>query len=442
MSASTEKKNRNSARLDGTDKRSVAERKAAEKAKKNRIKWIAIAVAAVVVIALVILVNSGLLFRWTTAVTVDYEANEAYGLEAGSRSYTVAETNYAFGSQYMNISSYASLLGIQSGVSLDKQVCTIADKGDDYTWHDYFMDATVNYLRQISVLAAYAEKEGIVLGEDELKTVDENVAALAEAASTNGYDLDDYLELCYGNGVNESVVRDMMELELLATKAETEQRASYSYTSDELAEKYAEVKDDYDKFSFEYYYFKAATETDENGTELEPTEAAMAAAKADAEKMMKQLKNGADFTELVEAYEEANGIITKPADTEDTEDGEESKVGPTVVEATAGSSIASTTTSSSGVLYPDDLVKWLKDAARVDGEIAVVEIENVGYYLVNFIERDANTEPTEDSGDMNYCDYVADALLRNAAIQEWEDGLIGDEAKITASTTFGARYIG
>lgn len=439
MSASTEKKNRSSARVDGTDKRSVADRKAAEKAKKDRTKWIVIAALAVVVIVLVILVNSGILFRTMTAVTVDYPANEAYGLEAGSHSYSVAEVNYAYGSQYMNISSYASLLGIQSGVSLDKQVCTMANKGDDYTWHDYFMDGTVTYLRQISVLAAYAEKEGLTLDEDELKTVDENIAAIKEAADTNGYGLDDYIELCYGNGVNESVVRDMMELELLATKAETEQRATYSYDQAQLTEKYAEVADDYDKFSFEFYYFKADAGVDEDGNAIKPSDDIMAAAKSDADKMMKKLVNGGDFTELVKDYEDSKGIVRESSDDDDDK---ETEVGPTVVEAAVGSSIASTATSSSGVIYPDTLVEWIKSADRTEGEIAVVEIEDAGYYLIRFVERDNNAEPTEDSGDMNYCDYVADALLRNEAIQEWEDGLVGDDANITASTSFGARYVG
>ena len=54
MSASTEKKNRSSARLDGTDKRTVAERKAAEKERKSKIKWISVAVLIVLVFAAVI----------------------------------------------------------------------------------------------------------------------------------------------------------------------------------------------------------------------------------------------------------------------------------------------------------------------------------------------------------------------------------------------------
>lgn len=65
-----------------------------------------------------------------------------------------------------------------------------------------------------------------------------------------------------------------------------------------------------------------------------------------------------------------------------------------------------------------------------------------GYYVVRFNERDNNQAPTEESGDMNYCDYVADALLRNEAVQEWEDGIIGKDQKITSSTGFAARYVG
>ncbi len=438
MSASTEKKNRSSARLDGTDKRTVAERKAAEKERKSKIKWISVAVLIVLVFAAVIYINSGLFFRQATAVTIDYEANDAYGLPAGSRSFSVAEVNYVYGTQFMNISSYASLFGLDTTKSFDTQVCTLADKGENYTWDDYFMDQSVSYLRQIAVLADYAEKNGIKLGEDELASVDKNIESLKSAAETNGYSLDDYIYACYGKGVNEDVVRSMMELEQLAAKVETEQRATYTYTQDQLSEKYASVADDYDKFSFDYYYFAAATEgTDENGNANAPTEESLAEAKAQAEKMRASLAAGGDFTELVKAYEDSNGI-EKPA----SESGETKEAGPTVVEAAAGNTISSTAGSSSGTLYPEALEKWVKSADRTSGEIAVVEIEGVGYYVVRFNERNNNQAPTEESGDMNYCDYVADALLRNEATREWEDGIIGTDQKITSSTGFAARYVG
>ena len=412
MSASTEKKNRSSARLDGTDKRTVAKRKAAEKERKSKIKWISVAVLIVLVFAAVIYINS--------------------------RSFSVAEVNYVYGTQFMNISSYASLFGLDTTKSFDTQVCTLADKGENYTWDDYFMDQSVSYLRQVAVLADYAEKNGIKLGEEELANVDKNIESLKSAAETNGYSLDDYIYACYGKGVNEDVVRSMMELEQLAAKVETEQRATYTYTQEQLSEKYASVADDYDKFSFDYYYFAAATEgTDENGNANAPTEESLAEAKAQAEKMRASLAHGGDFTELVKAYEEANGI-EKPA----SESGETKEAGPTVVEAAAGNTISSTAGSSSGTLYPEALEKWVKSADRTSGEIAVVEIEGAGYYVVRFNERDNNQAPTEESGDMNYCDYVADALLRNEAVQEWEDGIIGKDQKITSSTGFAARYVG
>ena len=438
MSASTEKKNRSSARLDGTDKRTVAKRKAAEKERKSKIKSISVAVLIVLVFAAVIYINSGLFFRQATAVTVEYEANDAYDLPAGSRSFSVAEVNYVYGTQFMNISSYASLFGLDTTKSFDTQVCTLADKGENYTWDDYFMDQSVSYLRQMAVLADYAEKNGIKLGEEELANVDKNIESLKSAAETNGYSLDDYIYACYGKGVNEDVVRSMMELEQLAAKVETEQRATYTYTQEQLSEKYASVADDYDKFSFDYYYIAAATEgTDENGNANAPTEESLAEAKAQAEKMRASLAHGGDFTELVKAYEEANGI-EKPA----SESGETKEAGPTVVEAAAGNTISSTAGSSSGTLYPEALEKWVKSADRTSGEIAVVEIEGAGYYVVRFNERDNNQAPTEESGDMNYCDYVADALLRNEAVQEWEDGIIGKDQKITSSTGFAARYVG
>ena len=61
----------------------------------------------------------------------------------------------------------------------------------------------------------------------------------------------------------------------------------------------------------------------------------------------------------------------------------------------------------------------------------------------NHIMRDNNKHKTDESGDMNLCDYIAQNLLRSEALQKWQKeklGVVTKDAK--TSTSFGARYIG
>ena len=79
MSASTEKKNRQAAREAGTDKKTLALEKEAQEKKKSNLRWTLGTIAVVLVVALVLLLNSGLVYK-TTAFTV------------GSKNYSTAES--------------------------------------------------------------------------------------------------------------------------------------------------------------------------------------------------------------------------------------------------------------------------------------------------------------------------------------------------------------
>ena len=117
------------------------------KKKKEKTKWTIIGVLIVVFFAFVIYLNTGAFYRNLTGITVEYNASEELGIEAGSRSFSVAECNYVYNMQYMNIlnsyGDYASLIGLDKSKPLDEQKCTISSDTDkDYTWDDYFMDST------------------------------------------------------------------------------------------------------------------------------------------------------------------------------------------------------------------------------------------------------------------------------------------------------------
>ena len=414
MSASTEKRNRQSARVVGSDRRTLASQKEEQKKKKEKIKWTAIAVAVAVFFAFVIYLNTGAFYRNLTGITVEYNASEELGVKAGSRSFSVAECNYIYNAQYMNLinsyGDYTSLIGLDTTQPLDEQACTMTG-AENYTWHDYFMDYTEDFLKQLAALEAYAKANDISLDKDDMSAVDEQMKTFDDATKYGYANADKLIAGNYGRGCNTSVVREVLELQQLATKAQESIADSYSFSASELSEKYASVKDDYDKFTYDFYLVAAETEKSEDGTAAAPTEAA-----------------------LKKAVETANGI-------KDSMDKDDLTLEKAVQKAVKDAKLTNQS-DVSGSDVEEDIAKWLKSSERKKGDVTVIK-GSTGAYIVEFKSRDNNKHKTDESGDMNLCDYIAENLLRSEALEKWRDeklSVITDDAK--AVTSFGVRYVG
>ncbi len=406
MSASNEK----------TARKTMAAQKEELKKKKEKTKWTIIGVLIVVFFAFVIYLNTGAFYRNLTGITVEYNASEELGIKAGSRSFSVAECNYVYNMQYMNIlnsyGDYASLIGLDKSKPLDEQKCTLSSDADEnYTWDDYFMDSTKSFLTQLAALEAYAKANDIALDKDDNAAIDEQMATFDDAQKYGYASADKFIAANYGRGCNTSVVREVMELQQLATKAQQSISNSYSFTASELSEKYATVKDDYDKFTYDFYLVKAETEAKDDGTAAAPTDAAL----TKAEETAKSIKDAMEKDKL--SLEKAVQNAVKDAKL-------------TKQEAIPGSDTEA------------DLKKWLTSSERKKGDVTVIK-GSTGAYIVQFQSRNNNKEKTDESGDMNLCDYIAQNLLRSEALQKWQKeklGVVTKDAKTT--TSFGARYIG
>ena len=414
MSASTEKRNLQSARVVGSDRRTLASQKEEQKKKKEKIKWTAIAVAVAVFFAFVIYLNTGAFYRNLTGITVEYNASEELGVKAGSRSFSVAECNYIYNAQYMNLinsyGDYTSMIGLDTTQPLDEQACTMTG-AENYTWHDYFMDYTEDFLKQLAALEAYAKANDISLDKDDMSAVDEQMKTFDDATKYGYANADKLIAGNYGRGCNTSVVRKVLELQQLATKAQESIADSYSFSASELSEKYASVKDDYDKFTYDFYLVAAETEKSEDGTAAAPTEAA-----------------------LKKAVETANGI-------KDSMDKDDLTLEKAVQKAVKDAKLTNQS-DVSGSDVEEDIAKWLKSSERKKGDVTVIK-GSTGAYIVEFKSRDNNKHKTDESGDMNLCDYIAENLLRSDALEKWRDeklSVITDDAK--AVTSFGVRYVG
>ena len=140
MSASTERKNRIAAREAGTDKKTIAAREEAEKKAKSRRRWTWGTIGVAVLIAAILLLNSGLMYTATTALT------------ANGVKYSPAQVNYHYGNDYLNFrnqyGSYASMFGLDTSMglsSLGDQECPMLEGG---TWRDYFRNTAKSDVQQ------------------------------------------------------------------------------------------------------------------------------------------------------------------------------------------------------------------------------------------------------------------------------------------------------
>ena len=151
MSASQEKKKRKQLREEGLDKRKIAEQeRLAQQKRYKRTTSIIIAVVAVLLIA-VILLNSNLFYTVLPAVSI------------GGESYTTAEFNYMYFTNYYNfIQSYGDIF--DTSKPLSKQPFSA-----DMTWEDYFKQSTIDSLREMTMLCQRAEEAGTLSQEERTK---------------------------------------------------------------------------------------------------------------------------------------------------------------------------------------------------------------------------------------------------------------------------------
>jgi len=426
MSASTERKNRQTARSEGSYAKDINAKKEADKKKKQRTKWIIVGVALVIFFAFAIYLNSGALYRSLDALTVK-NTEVTVGdttISAGERGFSVAECNYVYHMQYISLmntyGNYAStLFKLDTSKPLDEQECPSfmnTEGKENYTWDRYFRDATRSQLKQLAAYEAYAGQHDIKLDDDDLKEIDDTIASIAETAKKNNYgSVSKFLAANYGRGCNESVARAIMELQTLAGKVQTSITDVETYTAEQLAEKYDSVKDSYDKFTYSYYLVAAELpehehSEDEDEHAHEPTDEAKAAAKATAEEILAKLSDG---TSLADA---AKAVVTDAEIKEQTD--------------LAGSSVETA------------LSEWIKSADRKAGDTAVVD-SGTGSYVVVFTKRDNNQAPTEESGDQNYCDYVAENLLKQDVLSEWNEHVFsGIVEAYKGSYNGSSRYVG
>ena len=160
MSASREKKQRQDTLGQGLTQKQIQEQKEAAAKKRNTIAYTVIGVVVVVLVAALLIWNSGFFQARSTAVSVN------------GRNYTPTDVIYYYANARSPYQQYGSLLGYDASKS-DKEQIYDADSGQ--TYHDYFLQQAMSALIQqasendnISTLFV-SDQNGVFCGAIDLK---------------------------------------------------------------------------------------------------------------------------------------------------------------------------------------------------------------------------------------------------------------------------------
>lgn len=402
MSASQDKRKRQQDREAGTDRRQAAAEREAKAQHKSKVQWTVGTIIVLLLVAVILIANSGLFYSVLPSVKV------------GSMSYTNGEYQYYYYNSYYQFcnqySDYLSLF-LDTTKPLDSQTCAF---DSSKTWADYFQESSLTSLTQMTALYEKATAEGYTLSEDDAADIDAQITDMAAASEEYGYkNTKNYITAVYGRGCNEKVLRHAMEMQAIANAYSKDNYDSFEYTPADLSGWYAENKDEQDIFSYSYYLVSAEKEdvtedvTDETTgettqqTSSKVTDKTMAAAKKLADQILTAAKTGEEEQSL--SFTEAVAEVVADAEATDT--------------LTAGGNLNSA------------FADWMKDSARVEGDMTVAESTDTGYYVVVFTGRDDNSYKTPS---------VRHILIK--AVDEDGDSTYSDEEKAAAKSKIDEIY--
>lgn len=353
MSASREKKQRQGG--SAASQRAQAAQQQAEATRRKTIQYTIIGVVVAVLVAALLIWNSGFFQGRMTALTI------------GGTSYTAAEVNYFYygSGTYRNAANYGQYFGYDSSRSDRGQVISTSDEtGEQVTWYDSFLEAALDNMVAYTALYDAAIKDGYS-DADVKDLVQSNVQSFKSTASSYGYGYKQFLQLNFGKFMTPATYEKMLTRTLLASQYRSDHIDALTYTDEDYQAYYSEHTDEMDTFGYSYLYFPAAAvpTTDENGNTIEMTdeeksaaqEQNLAEAKEKAQAAEKALKNGSkDAAALIEEYE-----------------------------LTSANAQASAEGSSLSSIYGE----WLKDAGRKAGDVTLIENGTSGFYVVAFHDR-------------------------------------------------------
>lgn len=252
------------------------------------------------------------------------------------------------------------------------------EDGSKNTWEDFFVYHTKNTIQRYYALENEAEKAGFELTEADKQKIDDDIKEIRETAASSNYSLNAYLRALYGRGVNEKVVRDVMEQQLLveAYMEKMTSDISNNYSDADIEKAYNEDKDNYDVVTMRLFTFDASVNVEDDES-VEDTkkkeEAAKADAKAKADKMLAKIKDEKTFKEQAIANAPEGKAEEYKSDS-----------------ATLMKNGTKETLANAG----EEAQKWAFDSSRKAGDKTVIAADNAVYVFYMVEPRHRNDDFT------------------------------------------------
>ncbi len=384
MSASREKKERHGVAAQGFTQKQLQEAKEAQQARRKTVIYWSIGIVLAVLIAGLLVWDSGFFQSRATAATV------------GSETLSVGEMQYYYGLIRTNELNNQQLYA-QYGISMlsdpyaaydfdsaegDSQ---IYNKETNQTYREHFRETALESAKEVIALVSAAKEEGYILSPEAKQDMLDAVKSTKEQVKLGGWgSFNAYLSQVFGKSVKEGIYTAAQENATLATEYQTYKSDSLSYTTKQLADYAAEnpaLLQSYD-FRFAYITGSPETKTDADGKTIEATDeekaAATGAAKAKADAIIK----GVQAAALGNKSTVFGELVTENL-------GEDSSYAKE--ENSLRTNYLGNTVNQEGSTY----FSWLSDAARKEGDITAIS-SGSGYYVVLYLKAGLNDAPTVD----------------------------------------------
>ena len=368
VSASNEKKTRQTPDSQGLSERERKRQQEAKEARRSSILYGTIGTICVLVAAFLVIWNTGLIQRNATAVTI-------HGVK-----YTAADTQYYFNTTRLGILNfYYSNLGMLPFDTSTSTKDQVYDSSTGQTWYDYLMEQTLNTMSLYTSALDKVQEEGYTISQSSQEELDSALASLDTAWESTTYtSRDAYIRANYGPYMTYDRLVELYSNAYLAQDYLNHVQDSFTYTDEDYEAYYQENADALDTFTITQFTLQAKVNTtDEEGNTIEMTdeeksaalEEAKTSAKALAEEIQGKLQAGEDAQTLADTYDEQ-------------------LYSSSVSQSLTGSSVNSS--------YSE----WVYDSARQSGDLTIQEYDagsdSYYYYVLRFEGRERDDTPTND----------------------------------------------
>ena len=367
MSASREKRIRAELRGQEPQKKTAAQIGGAV---RKRLGVMLIVVLALCLVAL-LLYGQGLPQRYITAVTV-----EGQNLSAVELGYYYLKNSWDFLNQYGEL--FVMYYGLDPYRPLAEQ-----EYDEGMSWAEYLMNIAMNSVKDTVLFSNLAAEEGITLTEWDVERIDKAMEDIALYASVSSQSVNKYLSNIYGRGMNAEILRKCVERERLAARYEIHHRDSFTFSDADIQEHYEQNAQLFDMVDYRMLALSKTLGDEEYEAAIEA---------GDDPEAIVDTPIGEMTAENKMAYDSCALLAGEPGLTAETFNELAAGYAPEYFKD-AYDEDPDYSLYEDSAYHESALMDWLFDAARVSGDIEVIE-NGDSFVTALFIGRTRHTGDT------------------------------------------------